>query len=117
MLVVTPYLPLGLMVLWKEFVLWYYHRTMPPALRFASVLPGLGLGVMFLLMAIPGLGLGRAYEDAFIHNGLFFFFLYNGVLLMLTRNQHKVLVTEPPVIKAKRRRPGPARGARRRRDA
>lgn len=83
-----PALPLALVIFWKEAALWYYHRTMPPVLRLASAFPGLVLGLAYLVIAVWGDLLPLAYQDAVRHNTLFFFFVWNGILLIQTRDQH-----------------------------
>ncbi len=85
-------LALGLIILWKEFSLWYYHRTIPPIMRLASVVPGMILAILFLLFAAFQQYFSPAYQDAIIHDTLFLFFLWNGVVLIVTRGQHNKLI-------------------------
>lgn len=92
MITVSP-LILGAIIVAKECTLWYYHRTMPPSMRFLSVFPGLVLGLFYVFIAVFGNQVPPTLQDAFEHWQLFGFFLWNGVVLYLTRDQHNQSAT------------------------
>ena len=88
----VPYLALALIALWKEFALYYYHRTMPLWMRVASIFPGVALGIVYAVFALYEQTLSLAFRHMIERDTIFFFFLWNGVIIMLTRSQHNRLV-------------------------
>ncbi len=85
----VPYIILAAIILWKEFVLWYYHRVMPPLLRAAMVVPGLALAVMYIVFQFGESYLPMAFRVFVDHDILAVFFVWNGIFLYVTRNQHR----------------------------
>ncbi len=79
----VPYIVLAAIVLAKEFVLWHYHRVMPRLVRAAIVIPGMALAFMYLTFQLYG------DSDAISTWILAAFFVWNGLFLFYTRDQHR----------------------------
>lgn len=88
-MVPIPYIILAALILWKEFALWYYHRVMPPLLRAAMVVPGVALSIAYVIFQFGEGYLPVAFRAAVSHDILFVFFLWNGIFVYFTRDQHR----------------------------
>ncbi len=85
----VPYIVLAALILWKEFVLWHYHRVMPPIVKAAIVIPGVALAVSYTIFQFYEDVLPLAFRHAMTHDILFVFFVWNGLFIFFTREQHK----------------------------
>ncbi len=88
-MVPVPYIVLSALILWKEFTLWHYHRVMPPSVKAAIVIPGLALAFVFAVFQFYEQVLPLNFRHAIINDILFVFFLWNGLLVFFTRDQHR----------------------------
>ena len=87
----VPYIVLALLILWKEFALWHYHRVMPPIVKAAIVIPGVALAVSYVIFQFYEQDLPLEFRAMMARDILFVFFLWNGLLVFFTRDQHKSL--------------------------
>lgn len=87
-----PAFALAAVIFLKEYLLWRYHKTLPLWLRAASVLPGflLGLGyVVFGVYEVMHMDVDLQVRASVDRIMLFAFFFWNGVILYITRDQHR----------------------------
>ena len=85
----VPYLLLVGLILLNQGATWYYHRVMPPLLRAAMVVPGVALAVVFIVFHFGEQFLPMVFRHAMTQDILFVYFLWNGVFVFITRNQHR----------------------------
>ncbi len=83
----VPYLLLAALILWKEFVLWYYHRVMPPLVKAALVVPGVALAVVYIIFSLGGVD--PQFHEFVSHAMIAVFFIWNGLFVFFTRDQHR----------------------------
>ncbi len=85
----VPYIVLAALILWKEFVLWRYHKVMPPIVKAAIIIPGVALAVSYTIFQFYEQLLPLHFRHAILNDILFVFFLWNGLFIFFTRDQHK----------------------------
>ena len=83
------YLILGVVIIAKEIALLYYHRMMPFILRVGTVVPGIGLGMIWLLFYFFEIYIPIDIRVQVGGYGLLTFFIWNGIFLFVTRGQHR----------------------------
>ncbi len=88
-MVPVPYIALAILVLVKEIALWYYHRVMPPLLRFAMIVPGVALAMVYAVFQFGESYLPLEFRAFMLRDLLFVFFVWNLVFVWLTRGQHR----------------------------
>ncbi len=88
-MITVPYIVLAALILGKEFLLWHYHKVMPPIVKAAIVIPGVALAVCYVLFQFYEQDLPLHFRHAISNDILFVFFLWNGLLVFFTRDQHK----------------------------
>lgn len=85
----VPYIVLAVIVLAKEFVLWHYHRVMPRLVRAAIVIPGVALAFAYFVFQFYEADIPMDFRSAIARWILTVFFIWNGLFLYYTRDQHR----------------------------